>query len=250
MEVCEWKEARCKREKGQVLVERVQLGSGHTMSLRCSGQHSLTFLSRHRSVKTTVLGLVRTYVVKSTRGNELELFALLEEDNTEEGCGDDKDDLATMLNFEETVTISGLKYYGSIESTLSTSDCESSDNNLDYNLESGEDGISFDSDSDDIDLNLESDCDYDVNGSIDLGRPPELFSGSEFSGNEFSIALLSIIHKHSLTYASVDDLLKLLSHSFPCPNAIPSTQYLLTSVIKYNKHIVVHLCCSYCDNSF
>ena len=74
-----------------------------------------------------------------------------------------------------------------------------------------------------------------------------LFSGASTSTHAFSVALLSIFHKHSLTYACVTDILKLIGQALPSPNYLPQTQYtIMRKFVDYNDDTLVHQCCGFC----
>ena len=92
-----------------------------------------------------------------------------------------------------------------------------------------------------------SDSDSESQALIPMQNLQALFSSSELSGKHFSIALLSMMLKHSLTYSCMTDLLKLLSYSFPFPNAVPPTLYMLmNNLINYKECIILHYCCTHC----
>ena len=75
-----------------------------------------------------------------------------------------------------------------------------------------------------------------------------LYPGSNLSSHDCSVAILSIMHKHSLTYSAVTDILKLFSQSLPSPNSLPQTQHLLLkSYVNYKVETIVHRCCGYCS---
>ena len=77
--------------------------------------------------------------------------------------------------------------------------------------------------------------------------PTMLFPGAQLSNHDFSVALLSIFQKHSLTYSAVDDILKLFHCVLPAPSALPTSQHmLLKEFISYNSHTIVHRCCGSC----
>lgn len=78
-------------------------------------------------------------------------------------------------------------------------------------------------------------------------KAPDLFQGSAVSSRDCSIALLSIMHKHSLTYSAVTDILNLLSLSLPSPNTLPTSQYsLMKKYVNYQADTKVHRCCGNC----
>lgn len=73
-------------------------------------------------------------------------------------------------------------------------------------------------------------------------------SGSELSNKDCSVILLSIMNKHSLTYAAMDDILKLFSNSLPTSNFFPKTLHLLMKdYVDYEKDTIIHRCCGYCS---
>ena len=74
-----------------------------------------------------------------------------------------------------------------------------------------------------------------------------LFNEATISTTEFSIAMLSIFYKHSLTYSSLTDILKLLAQVLPCPNSIPQSNYvLMNKLVDYNINVNIHYCCGFC----
>ena len=74
-----------------------------------------------------------------------------------------------------------------------------------------------------------------------------LFPGAQFSNHEFSVALLSIFQKHSLTYSAVEDLLKLFQCVLPTPSALPTSQHmLLKEFISYDTDTILYRCCGSC----
>ena len=91
----------------------------------------------------------------------------------------------------------------------------------------------------------------DHNGSVnDRAAVPghsSLFIESSLSTHNFSVALLSIVHRHSLTNSCVTDMLKLLHHTLPSPNGLPkSYQTLLCDFVDYKGTVALHECCGYC----
>lgn len=75
----------------------------------------------------------------------------------------------------------------------------------------------------------------------------DLFSGALISSEEFCIALLSIFHKHDLTYSCITDLLKLFAYSLPSPNTLPPTQYaLMKKFVDFDTSTIIHYCCGFC----
>lgn len=111
----------------------------------------------------------------------------------------------------------------------------------------------FDVESLSLSVECESEIDSvsnDVDGSDDGDElvsegQQKLYSGSQISSQDCSVALLSIMHKHSLTYAAVSDILKLFSNSLPSPNSFPHTQdQLLKNVVTFYEDTVVHRCCT------
>ena len=146
---------------------------------------------------------------------------------------------------------------GSSSSVNSVSECfvqecdsEYDSDNSEYLFDGADSSLSDLSQSQSIDLDSVGDVDdFESGEDTDQANSmvPDLFSGSNLSGHQFSVALLSIMHKHSVTNSCVEDLLSLLSNSFPSPNAIPPTHFLLTNKFgKYDHHITKHNCCSYC----
>jgi hypothetical protein len=84
---------------------------------------------------------------------------------------------------------------------------------------------------------------------IEMEELQNLFPGSKISSHDCAIALLSIAHKHSLTYSAVTDILKLLSVSLPSPSFLPASHHgLFKSYVNYKEETVVHRCCGYCTN--
>lgn len=74
-----------------------------------------------------------------------------------------------------------------------------------------------------------------------------LFPGAQFSNHEFSVALLSIFQKHSLTYSAVEDLLKLFHCVLPTPSTLPTSQHMLfKEFISYDTNTILHRCCDSC----
>lgn len=82
-----------------------------------------------------------------------------------------------------------------------------------------------------------------INTSVELEETDELFSGSTVSSKDCSIALLSIMHKHCLTYSAVTDIIKLFSNSLPSPNSLSG---LMQNYVDYDADTIVHRCCGYC----
>ena len=81
------------------------------------------------------------------------------------------------------------------------------------------------------------------NDNYSSGKESEVFSEKQglFSGsNVYSIALLSIMNKHSLTYAAADDILKLFAFCLPSPNYIPQSRHLLVK-----NDTILQRCCGY-----
>ena len=74
-----------------------------------------------------------------------------------------------------------------------------------------------------------------------------LFPAVQFSNHEFSVALLSIFQKHSLTYSAVEDLLKLFHCVLPTPSTLPTSQHMLfKEFISYDTNTILHRCCGSC----
>lgn len=145
-----------------------------------------------------------------------------------------------------------------ISKTVSTTDLECTTVSLMHNSES--DGAISDSSLEDTfdnwtdDNSISSDEDQDsialenVQPQSDSPQPyTSLFSGANISCEEFSTILLSISHKHGMSYSSITDILKLLSHSLPSPNMLPQTNFLLLNgAVDYKSSTTVHRCCGYC----
>lgn len=75
----------------------------------------------------------------------------------------------------------------------------------------------------------------------------ELFSGSSVTKEELSVALLSLFHKHSMTYMCVTEVLKLFSQVLPSTNLLPRTLHMLMSkFVHYDSDTATHHCCGYC----
>ena len=162
-------------------------------------------------------------------------------------------------------------YYPSIEDSTNSLDydCEPVASGCTSELSESSDSSEhlntpYDSDSDDSESSLSSldqehDCSLDETTSFselsDEERELEgsqstrkmLFPGAQFSNHEFSVALLSIFQKHSLTYSAVEDLLKLFHCVLPIPSALPTSQHmLLKEFVSYDTNTILHRCCGSC----
>ena len=74
-----------------------------------------------------------------------------------------------------------------------------------------------------------------------------VFSCASTSTHEWSVALLSIFYKHSLTYSCVTDILKLFAQDLPSPNSLPQSQhFLMKNFVNYDEDTVLHHCCGFC----
>ena len=89
-----------------------------------------------------------------------------------------------------------------------------------------------------------------VESVINIDKTQCLYSGSSITNHDFSVALLSISHKHSLTNSSIVDVLNLFSQALPAglPNQLPKSHHMLMkNFVNYNESIIVHRCCGYCS---
>ena len=80
-------------------------------------------------------------------------------------------------------------------------------------------------------------------------EPQYLYQGSNVTKHEFSVALLSIAHKHSITNSCVQDVLNLVSQVLPMDkqNFLPQSRHILIrNVISYTDSTSIHKCCGYC----
>ena len=78
----------------------------------------------------------------------------------------------------------------------------------------------------------------------------DLFSGASISKQEFSTALLSIAQKHSVSYSSITDILKIFSLTLPSPNLLPSSSFvLLNESVDYHSSTTIHRCCGFCADT-
>ena len=94
----------------------------------------------------------------------------------------------------------------------------------------------------------ESDKDGNSLATVGGSLRKELYPGSMLSNRDFSLGLLSIIHKHNLTYSCVNDLLQFLVTVLPHPSCIPrSNRALIKEFIDYKSSTIVHSCCGYCS---
>lgn len=77
-----------------------------------------------------------------------------------------------------------------------------------------------------------------------------LYSGSNITNQDFSVALLSLSHKHSLTNSCVVDILNLFLQVLPTslPNQLPKSYHvLMKEFVDYSRSVIVHRCCGYCS---
>lgn len=92
-------------------------------------------------------------------------------------------------------------------------------------------------DSSDYDSNDSDTSDADSSDLADSSVPS--------FNHQFSIALLSIMDKHSLSYSSVNDLIKLFS--FSQPNFLSSSLHLLLKKFaNFEDNTRLHHCCGFC----
>ena len=74
-----------------------------------------------------------------------------------------------------------------------------------------------------------------------------LFPGSQLSSEQFMIVLMQFCHRHNLSYACQNDLLKLLAQSHPSPNCIARSNYsLMKQFVDFNQECVVKRYCASC----
>jgi hypothetical protein len=74
-----------------------------------------------------------------------------------------------------------------------------------------------------------------------------LYPGAQLSSHEFSVALMSVYQKHSLTYSAIEDVLKLFQCVLSSPNALPTSQHtLLREFVTYDAETIIHRCCDTC----
>ena len=129
---------------------------------------------------------------------------------------------------------SDISHYCDLDSTASNYD----DSSI-YNCSSSfDDSSSFEDEiSSGNDDELSNNCDA-VNSSVD-------YSASVSFDHQFSVALLSIMDKHSLSYSCVADLLKLFTVTVP--NFSPcSVHTLLNKFTNFKESTKIHRCCGFC----
>ena len=74
-----------------------------------------------------------------------------------------------------------------------------------------------------------------------------LFPQSRVTTGDFNLALMSLIQRHNLTYASQTDILRLLSIVLPSPSNIPSSaRMLINKFASYKSDTVVRHFCGCC----
>lgn len=77
-----------------------------------------------------------------------------------------------------------------------------------------------------------------------------LFAGSYITIYDFDVGLTLFCQGHKLTYLCQNDLLRLISVSFPTPNHVPRSSYmLLKQLVDFQHECTVHLFCGSCLQS-
>ena len=162
-----------------------------------------------------------------------------------ENCNLDITDSVPQVTQNISKAVSATDLECTTVSSMHNSDCDGaiSDSSLEDTLDNWTDDDSILSDKDQDSIGLEN-----VQPQSDSQQPyTSLFSGANISCKEFSTMLLSISQKHGMSYSSITDILKLLSHSLPSPNMLPQTNFLLLNgAVDYKSSTTVHRCCGYC----
>lgn len=74
-----------------------------------------------------------------------------------------------------------------------------------------------------------------------------LFPGGEITEVAAFVSVLSLAHKHKLTYACLTDMLELISLMLPTPNGLCMTaQQLINKFVDFKREAIVHKCCGFC----
>ena len=96
-----------------------------------------------------------------------------------------------------------------------------------------------------------SDDEQSINeGLATNSETQSLYSGSSITNKDFTVALFSLSHKHSLTNSCVVDILNLVSQTLPTnlPNHSSKSYHVLRKeFLDYSGSIAVHRCCGYCS---
>ena len=74
-----------------------------------------------------------------------------------------------------------------------------------------------------------------------------LFPGSSITAHDFDVSLMLFCQRHNLTYTCQNDLLRFMSVSFPTPNQVPRSSYmLLKQFVDFQHECTVHHFCGNC----
>lgn len=136
---------------------------------------------------------------------------------------------------------------------------QDSDSIHDYEIESDDnvfgaisaEDTSTESESDDDSSISDFESDIESENKLDSvsHSTQMLFDGSSVTSHECSLALLSLMDKHRLTYSAVNDTLKMFSCVLPSPSYLQqSERSLIKKFIDYDKLTTVHRCCGFCTN--
>ena len=89
-----------------------------------------------------------------------------------------------------------------------------------------------------------SESDDELSQSLESAPLNSLLPGSSVGCHEFDVALMSLCQRHNLTYACQDDIVKLMSTTYPSPNQVPHSSYLLRKMFVNFKEecSVTHFC--------
>lgn len=82
---------------------------------------------------------------------------------------------------------------------------------------------------------------------LEVSPYTNLFKGSTMSVQQCTVAIMSMFHKHNLSYACINDILKLMEQALLEDNLLPCTCHsIINEFVKYKENTMIHNSCSFC----